>query len=99
MFVLRYGDVTVRLIPGLDTGLPATSSTGEVLAVSVTGRANVVAFDADRAERKLTKYLGADRDRWPDRFTGVFDDPSSRLVVLRPSVAPRLRDLSFSRPT
>lgn len=73
--------------------------TGEVLAVSVTGRANVVAFDAGRAERKLTKYLGPERDRWAARFTGTFDDPTSRLVVLRPGVAPRLRDLSFSRPS
>lgn len=72
--------------------------TGEVLAVSVTGRANVVAFDAERAERKLAKYLGPDRDHWAARFTGAFEDPTSRLVVLRPNVRPRLRDLSFSVP-
>jgi nitroimidazol reductase NimA-like FMN-containing flavoprotein (pyridoxamine 5'-phosphate oxidase superfamily) len=69
---------------------------GEVLQVRASGHAEVVAFDADRALRKLTRYLGPDRDSWDARFSaGTFDDSSVRFVRLAPE---RLtaRDLSFA---
>jgi nitroimidazol reductase NimA-like FMN-containing flavoprotein (pyridoxamine 5'-phosphate oxidase superfamily) len=70
-------------------------ATGQVLAVTASGQAAVRPFDAARTLRKLTKYLGPDRDRWPDRFQGTFTDPTTRLVELRPDRALTLRDLSF----
>lgn len=68
---------------------------GRVHAVTVTGQAAVVPFDAERAVRKLTKYLGPDQECWDERFRGTFDDPTARFVTLRPAHPPRLRDLSF----
>jgi nitroimidazol reductase NimA-like FMN-containing flavoprotein (pyridoxamine 5'-phosphate oxidase superfamily) len=72
-------------------------STGEVLAVTASGVATVHPFDADRTTRKLSRYLGPDRERWDERFRGVFDDPTTRLVALTPDRPPRLRDMSFRR--
>lgn len=69
--------------------------TGEVLAVTVSGQAEVSVLDPEIARRKLTKYLGPDIERWDERFRGAFDDPTTRLVFLRPEHSPRLRDLSF----
>jgi hypothetical protein len=74
-------------------------STGAVLAVTVTGTAVVRPFDAERATRKLRKYLGPDGTTWPTQFTGVFMDPTSRLVELHPDHPVRLRDLSFTPGT
>lgn len=71
-------------------------SIGQVLAVTVTGSAAVVAFDPERATRKLVKYLGPDRTSWSERFSGTFDDPTTRLVTLHPERPPRLRDMSFA---
>lgn len=69
--------------------------TGEVLQVIARGRAEVVPLDAGRARRKLARYLGPDEGTWDARFTGTLDDPSSRLVRLRPR-SMRARDLSFA---
>jgi nitroimidazol reductase NimA-like FMN-containing flavoprotein (pyridoxamine 5'-phosphate oxidase superfamily) len=74
-------------------------ATGQVMAVTASGRAIVHPFDPERTQRKLTKYLGPARDRWPERFQATFTDPTTRLVKLTPSRAPRLRDLSFATPT
>jgi Pyridoxamine 5'-phosphate oxidase len=68
---------------------------GEVLQLRAAGEVAIVAFDAERAARKLTRYLGPDRTSWDARFTtGTFDDPSARFARLAPG---RLaaRDLSF----
>ena len=70
-------------------------STGQVFAVTASGAAAVHPFDPGITTRKLTKYLGPDSERWPERFRGEFDDPTTRLVSLRPSARLRLRDISF----
>jgi hypothetical protein len=70
--------------------------TGEVLQVVARGAAEVVPFDADRARRKLRRYLGPDESSW-DRerlLDGTFGDPSARLVRLEPRRL-RARDLSY----
>ncbi|CAA9533294.1 MAG: hypothetical protein AVDCRST_MAG67-4445 [uncultured Solirubrobacteraceae bacterium] len=69
-------------------------ASGEVLQVTARGDAEVVAFDADRARRKLARYLGADESRWPQTFRELDFDP--RLVRLVPE---RLiaKDVSFER--
>jgi nitroimidazol reductase NimA-like FMN-containing flavoprotein (pyridoxamine 5'-phosphate oxidase superfamily) len=69
--------------------------TGEVLQVRASGNAEVVPFDDERAFRKLSRYVGADRDRWPERIrVGTFEDPTTRFARLEPA---RLvaRDLSL----
>jgi nitroimidazol reductase NimA-like FMN-containing flavoprotein (pyridoxamine 5'-phosphate oxidase superfamily) len=70
--------------------------TGEVLQVVARGAAEVVPFDADRARRKLRRYLGPDEAAWDrERFLeGTFGDPSARLVRLAPRRL-RARDLSY----
>lgn len=70
-------------------------SAGEIFAVTVSGRADVVPMDRRRAIRKLTKYLGPLPETWPTRFTEVLADPTTKLVRLVPARVPQLRDLSF----
>jgi nitroimidazol reductase NimA-like FMN-containing flavoprotein (pyridoxamine 5'-phosphate oxidase superfamily) len=75
------------------------ASTGVVMQLIASGRGEVVPFDADRARRKLIRYLGDDESRWDEeRFvTGTFDEPSAAFVRLLPD---RLtaRDLSYRPP-
>jgi hypothetical protein len=42
--------------------------TGEVLQVVARGTAELLAFDFQRAFRKLARYLGDDESTWDDRF-------------------------------
>ncbi|WP_017627015.1 pyridoxamine 5'-phosphate oxidase family protein [Nocardiopsis chromatogenes] len=42
--------------------------TGEVLQVLARGRAELLPFDAERARRKLTRYLGPRVETWDGRF-------------------------------
>ncbi len=66
----------------------------EVLQVTARGRAEVRPFDSDRARRWGRRYLGPNERHWR-RFQGdVFDDPTTRFVVLAPA-ALRARDLSY----
>ncbi|MBE9373041.1 pyridoxamine 5'-phosphate oxidase family protein [Saccharopolyspora sp. HNM0983] len=72
--------------------------TGEVRQVTARGRADVVAFDPERARRKLIRYLGPDETVWDVRFRiDSLSEPEAetRLVRLAPE---RLTasDLSFS---
>jgi Pyridoxamine 5'-phosphate oxidase len=67
---------------------------GEVLQVTARGEAEIRPFDADRARRWGRRYLGPDERHWR-RFQGdVFEDPTTRFVVLEPTVL-RARDLSY----
>lgn len=60
--------------------------TGRVLQVTARGDATVEPFDAQRARRKLTRYLGPDESAWDHGFTtGTFDDESARFVRLAPT--------------
>jgi nitroimidazol reductase NimA-like FMN-containing flavoprotein (pyridoxamine 5'-phosphate oxidase superfamily) len=70
--------------------------TGQVLAVTASGNAVVHPFDEKKAIRKLSKYLGLDLNRWPDRFRGALTDPTTRLVALTPGRPLKLRDLSYT---
>lgn len=68
--------------------------TGRTWQVNASGVGELLAFDADRARRKFTKYLGADEDAWPEQFKATFKDPDAAFVRLAPA---RLRamDMSF----
>jgi len=67
---------------------------GEVLQVTARGSAQLQPFEADRARRWGRRYLGADERYWRRFQVGVFDDPSTRFVVLEPTTL-RARDLSY----
>ena len=88
-------DPTVALV--IDT---CDLITGQVRQVQAWGEAEVVSFDADRARRKLRRYLGDDPNRWDwDRFgvteDGVAGSDQAAFVRLVPT---RLvaHDLSFA---
>ena len=75
-------------------------ATGTVRQVQAWGEAEVVSFDADRARRKLRRYLGDDPTQWDqDRFgltgSGVAGSDQTAFIRLAPT---RLatRDLSFA---
>ncbi|MGX5211053.1 pyridoxamine 5'-phosphate oxidase family protein [Streptomyces violaceus] len=65
------------------------TATGLVRQVIARGRAELVPFDVERGRRKLVRYLGADEERWDERFVHyLHDDPARRGTVwlrLRPS--------------
>jgi len=69
--------------------------TGQVLALTVSGVAEVHPFDRHRAIRKLSKYLGAEQYGWPERFREALTDPTTRMVSLRPNRQLKLRNLSY----
>jgi nitroimidazol reductase NimA-like FMN-containing flavoprotein (pyridoxamine 5'-phosphate oxidase superfamily) len=74
-------------------------STGRVRQVIARGRAEVLAFDVPRGRRKLARYLGADEERWDQRFRRyLHDDPAEKGTAwlrLRPSSLVA-RDLSYT---
>ncbi|MFJ7074130.1 pyridoxamine 5'-phosphate oxidase family protein [Streptomyces sp. NPDC098781] len=86
-------DPSVALV--VDECEPATGLVRQVIA---RGRAALVPFDVPRGRRKLTRYLGADEDRWDPRFLRyLHDDPAERGTVwlcLAP-VSLSARDLSY----
>ncbi|MDQ3723519.1 MAG: pyridoxamine 5'-phosphate oxidase family protein [Actinomycetota bacterium] len=67
---------------------------GEVLQVTARGSARLQPFDADRARRWGQRYMGPDERHWSRFQGGVFDDPTTRFVVLKPTML-RARDLSY----
>lgn len=68
-------------------------ATGEVRQVIARGSIEILAYDRDRAVRKLRRYLGPDISRWDDRF-----DPdrmtNAKFARLEPTDL-TARDLSF----
>ena len=69
---------------------------GRVEHVGLRGEASLEPYDPDRAGRLLAKYLGPDRDRWPDRFSGL-DSNGYRLIRVEPATAVA-RDQSYPAP-
>jgi nitroimidazol reductase NimA-like FMN-containing flavoprotein (pyridoxamine 5'-phosphate oxidase superfamily) len=67
---------------------------GEVLQVTARGTAAVLPFEAERARRWGTRYLGPDERHWRRFRCGVFTDPTTRFVRLEPTSLVA-RDLSF----
>jgi hypothetical protein len=70
---------------------------GRVLHVGMRGVAAVERFDRARAQRLLSRYLGADPSAWDPRFQATLSDPDNVLVrfVAETVVA---RDVSYSTP-
>jgi hypothetical protein len=76
----------------VDTCAPAD---GQVRQVIARGRGTVTGYDAERARRKLVRYLGPDEDRWDPRFHT--SGPAAAVSRFARLVPDRLRvaDLSF----
>jgi nitroimidazol reductase NimA-like FMN-containing flavoprotein (pyridoxamine 5'-phosphate oxidase superfamily) len=70
--------------------------TGEVIKVSATGRAEILALDRERAMRKFVRYLGPDPSRWDSRFMKSLADPSVRFARLMPTRMDA-SDMSFEK--
>lgn len=73
---------------------PGTGLTRQVVA---SGQGRTVAFDTERARRKLVRYLGPDESRWDARFTLGESTAASGALWARlvPDVL-RVADLSFT---
>lgn len=85
----------VRADPALalvvDVSEPAT---GEMRQVVAKGRGELLPFDPERARRKLTRYLGEDEARWPERFQLSSFGAQVHLLRMRPD-ALAATDLSY----
>lgn len=68
-------------------------NSGEILHVNARGAARLGPFDGDRARWWGARYLGSDERDW-DASARAFDNPTSRFVVLDPTVLTE-RDFSF----
>lgn len=69
-------------------------STGVVLQVIASGEADFLPFDAERARRWGSRYLGPDESHWGRFAESVFHDPTTRFLRLAPTTL-RARDLSY----
>lgn len=65
-----------------------------------TGQASIRPFDADKARRKLARYLGADESKWDHKhfIEGTFENPSASFIRLYPDRI-TVKDLSYRPPT
>lgn len=71
-------------------------SIGLVQHVGLRGRATVEPFDAERARRLLSRYLGDDENAWDERFRGTLGDPDNVLIRFVPLTVVA-RDQSYER--
>ena len=69
---------------------------GRVHHVGMRGRAAMEPYDADRAGRLFERYLGPERDAWPDRFRGL-DPDDYGLIRFEPETVVA-RDGSYPAP-
>jgi nitroimidazol reductase NimA-like FMN-containing flavoprotein (pyridoxamine 5'-phosphate oxidase superfamily) len=67
---------------------------GRVEHVGIRGEASLRDYDRDRADRLLAKYLGDDRDDWPERFAAVGADGFALIEIDPETVV--ARDQSYS---
>ena len=70
--------------------------TGRVEHVGMRGEATLEPYDRSRAGRLFEKYLGDDREAWPETFRGL-DAESYRLIRFDPETAVA-RDQSYPAP-
>jgi hypothetical protein len=69
---------------------------GRVHHVGLRGRATVEPFDADRARRLLTRYLGEDEHAWDDRFRRTLGGRDQELLVRFTPETAVTRDVSYA---
>jgi hypothetical protein len=71
-------------------------ATGRVEHVGMRGEATLEPYDRSRADRLFEKYLGDDREAWPEMFRGLEAD-EYRLVRFDPETVVA-RDQSYPAP-
>ena len=71
-------------------------ATGRVEHVGMRGEATLEPYDRSRADRLFEKYLGDDREAWPEMFR-VLDAESYRLIRFDPETVVA-RDQSYPAP-
>jgi hypothetical protein len=86
--------LSARCRPRPVGGLPSHFANDHPTRGGAPPSARLEPFDAERARRWGARYLGSDERHWGRFRTGVFDNPTSRFVVLDPSVL-TAGDLSF----
>jgi hypothetical protein len=69
---------------------------GRVEHVGMRGRASLEPYDAGRADRLLSKYLGDDLTGWPERFVDLPPE-DYRLIRFEPETVVA-RDQSYAPP-
>ena len=69
-------------------------STCTVLQVIASGKVEELPFEAERARRWGSRYLGPDERNWSRFADSVFHDPTTRFLRLAPGRL-RARDLSY----
>jgi nitroimidazol reductase NimA-like FMN-containing flavoprotein (pyridoxamine 5'-phosphate oxidase superfamily) len=72
-------------------------SIGLVQHVGLRGRATVESFDASRARRLLTRYLGSDESAWDERFRATLSDPKDDVLIRFVPETIVARDQSYER--
>ena len=70
-------------------------TSGRVQHVGLRGRATVERFDADRARRLLSRYLGGDQSAWDDRFLRTLQGRDQELLVRFVPETAVARDVSY----
>ena len=71
-------------------------ATGRVEHVGMRGEATLLPYDHSRADRLFEKYLGDDREAWPETFRGL-DVENYRLIRFDPETVVA-RDQSYPAP-
>ena len=87
--VQEYPETTVAVVD-------FDPATGRVEHVGMRGEATLEPYDCSRADRLFEKYLGDDREAWPETFRGL-DAESYRLIRFDPETVVA-RDQSYPAP-
>jgi hypothetical protein len=69
--------------------------TGRVQHVGLRGRATIEPFDASRARRLLSRYLGKDEDTWDNRFLHTLQGEQGEVLVRFVPATAVARDVSY----
>jgi hypothetical protein len=70
-------------------------TSGRVQHVGLRGRATVEPFDAERARRLLSRYLGYDESAWDHRFRRALEGRDQELLVRLLPESAVVRDVSY----
>ncbi|MCU1460249.1 MAG: phosphate oxidase [Acidimicrobiales bacterium] len=97
-------DTSNRLVKSVLAGEPVVVlvdecnlASGEVIAVTARGTAELVPLDADRAKRKFRRYLGEEENSWDPGFLASLDLPTTRMIKLTPTIV-TANDMSYRGP-
>jgi nitroimidazol reductase NimA-like FMN-containing flavoprotein (pyridoxamine 5'-phosphate oxidase superfamily) len=97
-------DMSNRLVKSVLAGEPVVVlidecnlATGEVIAVTARGTAELVPLDSGRAKRKFRRYLGEDDKTWDPGFLASLDLPTTKMIKLTPTTV-TAKNMSYRGP-